>query len=144
MEVEAPPAPHLSIRIYGEKMGDYQVVNEWWQARHGEPLAETILPPLGVIVQMGDEPLAALWCYECFGVGVAFLEHPITRPGMSLAQAKAVLRYAVEGCVAVAKSHGDFSLFKCYTIPGIAHVLPRLGFQRCTSEPMTGFIMRRD
>ena len=145
MEAEplAPPAA-LQVRLYGEKIGDYQLVSAWWQARHHEPLAETILPPLGVIVEQAGEPVAALWCYECFGIGVAFLEHPVTRPNMGLSSAKAALRLAVEACVTVAKGHGDVSLFKCYTIPGLAHVLPRLGFQRCTSEPMTGFILRRD
>jgi hypothetical protein len=145
MEAEplAPP-PLLQVRLYGEALGDYQLINGWWHARHKEPLAETILPPLGVIIMAGGEPIAALWAYECFGVGVCFLEHPITRPGLSIAQAKAALRLAIEACVQVAKSHGDFALFKCYTIPGIAHVLPRLGFQRCTTEPMTGFILRRD
>lgn len=138
----APPC--LQVRLYGEKVGDYQLVNEWWTARHEEALPETVLPPLGVIVELEDKPLGALWCYECFGVGVGFLEYPITRPNLSLAQAKAVMRLAVGACITVAKGHGDFSLFKCYASPAVAHVLPRLGFQRCVKEPMHGFAIRRD
>ena len=145
METKEP----LQVRMYGEAVGDYQTANDWWQSRHGEPLAETVLPPLGVMVERDGKPIAALWCYESFGIGVAFLEMPLTRPGLSVREAMQALSLAVEACVRIAKAHakeggGDVSLFKCYTLPGIAHVLPRLGFVKATREPMQGFILRRD
>ena len=41
----------LRLRQYGEALGDYQTVSGWYEARHGEPMAETDLPPLGVMVE---------------------------------------------------------------------------------------------
>lgn len=140
--------PPLQVRAYGVALGDYQLVNEWWQSRHGEPLAETLLPPCGVIVEREGEPIAALWCYHCYGVGVAFLEMPITRPGSYVSASMEALGLAVEACVTLVKAAaqaegGDVCLFKCYTLPGIARMLPRLGFTKCT-EAMEGFILRKD
>lgn len=149
MEADAPKEPQFQVRIYGEKLGDYQLVSGWWEARHGEPLPETILPPLGVMVERDGEPVAALWCYESFGVGVAFLEMPVTRPGLSVGASVAALSLAVDACVLTAKAHakrdgGDVCLFKCYTLPGIGRILPRFGFVSSGREEMQGFILRRD
>lgn len=134
----------LQVRLYGEGLGDYQTVNEWWTARHGHDLAETILPPLGIMVTQNGEPLGAVWCYECFGIGVCFLEFPITKPGLKMGEAKAVISMAIDGAVAVAKAHGDFSIFRCHTIPAIARILPGMGFVRSHREEMHSFTLRRD
>ncbi|MEN3940671.1 hypothetical protein WJU23_05200 [Prosthecobacter sp. SYSU 5D2] len=135
----------LSVRIYGEKLGDYQTVNAWWSARHHSDLAETILPPLGVIVENAGEPVGALWCYECFGVGVAFFEFPITRPKTSLLDSAAIMMLAVEALVRGAKSHGDYSLFRAYPDNGpLAYVMERCGFTRAGTTKQVHMALRRD
>ena len=143
MVSEAPTIPALQARLYGEKLGDYQVVSGWWEDRHGEPLAETILPPLGVIIEDGQGPCAALWCYECFGVGVCFLEFPISRPKLSFGSAMQAFEMAVEGCIRVAKLHGDFSIFQGYTLPAIARALRSIGFVSGETG-WTKIMLRRD
>lgn len=143
MVSEAPTIPALQARLYGEAVGDYQLVSGWWEARHGEPLAETILPPLGVIVEDGQGPCAAVWCYECFGVGVCFLEFPIARPGMHFNASLRAFEMAIEGCVRIAKQHGDFSLFQGYTLPAIARALRSIGFVSGETG-WTKIMMRRD
>lgn len=135
--------PALQARLYGEAVGDYQLVSGWWESRHSEPLAETILPPLGVIVEDGQGPCAAVWCYECFGVGVCFLEFPIARPGMHFNESLRAFEMAIEGCVRIAKQHGDFSLFQGYTLPAIARALRSIGFVSGETG-WTKIMMRRD
>lgn len=141
--------PLFQARIYGEQAGDYQLVNRWYEARHSKPLSETILPPCGVIIEMDGEPVAALWCYEVFGIGIAFLEHAVTRSGLSISEAKRALSLAAEACIRIAKTHasengGDVSLFYLHARPEIARFLPALGFQTMTENNIQGFSLRRD
>lgn len=140
MEVET-----LHVRLYGEKLGDYQLVNEWWSARHGSDLMETILPPLGVIVEHASEPVGALWCYECYGVGVAFFEFPVTRPKTSLADSTAIMALAVEALILGAKGHGDYSLFRAYPDDGpLAIMMERCGFTKAGTTKQVHMALRRD
>ncbi len=143
MVSEAPTIPALQARLYGEKLGDYQAVSGWWEARHGEPLAETILPPLGVIIEDDQGPCAALWCYECFGVGVCFLEFAISRPNLSVIAAMESFKMAVEGCIRVAKLHGDFSYFRCIAEPSLARQIKRAGFT-VEATGFTQLALRKD
>lgn len=135
--------PPLTARVYGLGLGDYQLVNEWWKRHHRHDLPETLLPPLGVIVERNSEPVGALWCYESFGVGVCFLEWPCSAPGLGVKEAARVFGFAVEACIALAKTHGDFAIFRCSTIPAIARVLPSLGFLS-EGGPRHNFMLRRD
>lgn len=140
---QAPPAA-FHVRIYGEKLGDYQLVNGWWSERHGEALHEGLLPPLGIIVEMEGEAVAALWCYECFGIGVCFLEYPITRPSLSFAAARQSMGMALEAVIRVAKSHGDFSFFKAFPqTDSMIRCLRSFGFEICTPDKR-GLFYQRD
>lgn len=134
----------LTARIYGLRAGDFQRVNEWWRRRNNDDLPETLLPPLGVIVERKGEPVGALWCYESYGIGVAFLEWPCTAPGLGPSEALKVMGCAVNACVHLAKTHGDYSVFRCSTLPGIARVLPKLGFVPEHGGTRHNFILRRD
>lgn len=133
----------LTARIYGEASGDYQTVNSWWKARRDEQLPETMMPPLGIIIEDTNGPCVALWCYESFGIGVCFLEFAISRPGMGLGQSSRAFKMAVEACIRVAKSHGDYSFFRVFTSPAIARVLEGFGFQSGRSD-WKEVIIRRD
>lgn len=142
--VQDAPQAVLHARVYGERLGDYQLVNGWWTARHGEPLHEGLLPPLGVMVEADGEAVAVLWCYECFGIGVCFLEYPITRPNLSFSLARRSMAVALEACIRVAKSHGDFSFFKAFPqTDSMTRCLRAFGFQICTPDKR-GLCYQRD
>lgn len=134
----------LTARVYGLAAGDYQLVNQWWERHNAHALPETLLPPLGVIVERDGQPVGALWCYESFGIGVCFLEWPCSAPGLGMKEAARVFGYAVEACITVAKAHGDNSIFRCSTLPAIARILPRLGFIPESGGPRHNFMLRRD
>jgi hypothetical protein len=133
LESRGVDADGLTIRKYAPE--DYPMVNEWWRSHRSAPLEPMTLPPLGVVIE--DEewgPVGALWCYESFGVGVATLEWPVTRPGLSMAEAARVMSFAVAACVWLAgrlcEPAGNYHCFRVATSPPIARFLARLGFQR--------------
>ncbi len=113
---------------------DLPMLAEWWVSHDSlGPFPEAILPPLGVMVWDESGPAAALWCYECFGVGVAFLEFPVSRPGMGFKAARAAFEEAVKACVKLAgkliEPPGDYGVFRCFTLRPIAKTLKGLGFE---------------
>ncbi len=117
----------LTLRAYGLKTGDYQTVSSWWRARHAREFPETLVPPLGVMVERGGEPAAALWAYQSAGIGVAFLEFALTAPGQSFGQARAALGHALTGVEAVLRSTG-YGLMRCVCQPPMARSLRAFGF----------------
>lgn len=117
----------LVARLYGERPGDYQEIVSWWENR-GQALPETLLPPLGVVIEKQGEMVAALWCYESFGVGVAFLDFPCTKPGIWPGLAYYALAMAEHSIVTVLRQKGAHKLLRCYTTPEIARGLERVGY----------------
>lgn len=118
----------LTLRQYGEGIGDWQMVSGWYQARHGTPMPETDLPPLGLIVEDAQGPAAALWAAQWNGVGVADACRFVTRPGLSLRKARAAGLRCLEGACAILKA--DFyELLKCFCPrPAMWRELRRVGF----------------
>jgi hypothetical protein len=122
---------HLTVRPYTPD--DAAMVAEWWNWRESSTFPVTILPPLGVIVCDESGPTAALWCYECYGVGVAMLEGAIARPMLSLAQSTAAFKLAVQACIEMAgksvEPPAEFRVFRAFTVPSIARILRQMGFE---------------
>ena len=105
----------------------------WWAARHVGALPAGLLPPLGVVVEDEKGPAGMLWCYECYEVGVAWLEYPVTRPGLNVRRAGVVMAMAVAACMQYAGHHcippARYHVFRVATPSPIARFLRRLGFQ---------------
>ncbi len=137
LEARGVTADGLSVRLYSPE--DYPMVNEWWRTHRREALQPVTLPPLGVVVSGADgAPIGALWCYESFGVGVAMLEWPVTKPGLSMAEAARAMSFAVASCIYLAGKRcepaGQYQCFRVATSPPIARFLKRLGF-RAEQDP---------
>lgn len=87
-----------------------------------------------------------LWCYESCGVGVAFLEFSITRPGLSLKEARLAVRKTIEACCSLAGSRvhppAKFWVFRGSTTKPLARELTRLGFIFTDGgEPLRGMAL---
>ncbi|MEO6055103.1 MAG: hypothetical protein ABIP97_13930 [Chthoniobacterales bacterium] len=108
---------------------DYALFKEWWPAHGHAGVDRAILPQLGVMVQLGEEPMGALWLYMDNSVGVCFAEHPVTRPGLSLGQAREVFRLAIDYLKLAAKEM-DYGFMVVRTPPAIARILEGMGFIR--------------
>jgi hypothetical protein len=123
--------PHLTVRPYTPD--DAVMVAEWWNWRESSTFPVAILPPLGVIVCDESGPMVVLWCYECYGVGVAMLEGAISRPSLSLAQSTAAFKVAVQACIRLAGTSveppAEFRVFRATTLPSIARILRQMGFE---------------
>jgi hypothetical protein len=119
----------LQVRFYGEKPGDFQEISRWWSSGVGSGMfQETILPPLGVVVESYGTRIAALWCYECLGIGVAFLAFACTRPGLSASQALPALFMGETTIASVLKARGRPSLLVAHVRPGVAQQMRRIGY----------------
>ncbi len=122
------PEFELKLRAYGLGLGDWQTVSGWHEARHGEPLPETILPPLGIIVEDSAGPVAALFAGQYVGIGIAVADFFLTRPGLSLSAARRVGMRALEGLVAVLRE-SDYGLLRWFTgCRAFGRMLRRAGF----------------
>lgn len=127
----------LSVAMY--RNADFSTVAAWWHRHTGTLLQQAMLPPLGVTVldESGD-PLAALWCLESFGVPVAEIVYPVTRPGLDLKRASAAIALGISACIAVAgRGHtppASFRVFKALPTPAMTRVLARLGFRESQTD----------
>jgi len=125
---------NLTVRRYTAE--DYPLVNDWWQARHGaaEDLAAGMLPPLGAIVEDAEGPLCALWCCEVFGVGIGYLEWPVSRPGLTVARALGAFEFAIQSLVKLAGKccdpPGEYKCFRATPDPVLFRAMRKLGFVR--------------
>lgn len=121
----------LTLRHYGLAAGDWQTVSGWHEARHGEPLPETILPPLGIICEDAKGPAAAVFAHQSLGIGVAHADHFLTRPGLSFGEARRAGARLLEGLRAVLREQ-DYGFLKVFTAcPALRRSLVRLGFTDC-------------
>jgi hypothetical protein len=110
------------------------LINEWSRAAEMPGLNEAVIPPLGVVVSDGIGPASAMWCFECYGVGIAYLEYAVTRPGLEWTHAANVL--GVAACFLMSSAGrsveppGEYHTFRgCGRLANF-RVLKRLGFER--------------
>jgi hypothetical protein len=124
------------VRMY-EPETDYGMI-EQWAAGHGKtPLPASILPRLGIVVQevtaKTRKDMAALWLYMDNSVGVCFAEKSITRPGLSIKQAKEALLRGLDCLKQLAAAHGYGVMF-LRTYPAMARFVKPLGFEQDDRE----------
>ncbi len=95
MEIEPNIIP-IGYRVRSFEMKrDFVMVNQWSRAHGRDGLPAAYLPPDGIILTLQGEPIAAGWLYKSLGVGVAFLEHVHTRPGLTPKQAREAIAVLV-------------------------------------------------
>lgn len=107
----------------------FDTLADWHRARHFSELSPEILPPLGFVVSDENGLLAALFCYQSYGVGVAFIDVALSRPGLSFASAKEAFSMCIAAIIlACADTH---KLFRIHSGElAITRVLISLGFKR--------------
>ena len=113
-----------------DKEKDFDTVKAWWEAHsNGRLFAKELLPPVGVIAEVNGEPLAACWVHLSAGVGVAFLDLPVSKPGLPLKEVQIVFSVLLEAIEEICRAH-DYGMLQAFTLPGIArHLQRRHGFE---------------
>lgn len=121
------PDTHLwQVREY-DAAQDAQMVSAWWRAHGQGAFPFQMLPPCGIVAEIGGKPVAAIWMYMAVGVGICWLEWPVSLPGLSLAESKEAFTQLVEAMDMVAASH-NYGLMMAHTLPPIARIMKGLGF----------------
>lgn len=131
--------PSLFVRRY-YPIADRPLIQSWLDYHAGGPVKFPRVPPLGVVVELDGVPSLALWCYECVGIDVAFLELPLSRAGLSRQQLTTAGRFAWVSLMELAGKDFDppgiYRLFRCTGSPAVARVLASWGFIRESSGEM--------
>lgn len=104
----------------------YPIIAGWYASRSREPVPEAILPKLGVIVADGG-PAAAMWLYMDNSVGVCFLEHVSTRPGLCRKAAREAIAFGVGFLKERAAAMG-YGVMVCHTTPVLARFVEKMDF----------------
>ena len=140
-----PATSAYEVRLYDAEAGDAWIFAPWWTAHgHETEWPVNLLPPVGVIVEYLGEPVAACWAQLTVGQGLAQLEYPITKPGMTVTDSKMAMKHAIRGLENVCRSM-DYKFLVVHTLPGIARVLERdFGFTRDGSPPKITMAKRLD
>ena len=72
-------APVMTVRPW-DREKDYPLIREWFEGNGSLGPHQSHLPPLGIVVEDEDGPLAAVGAYQSVGVSVAFPEWLVTNP----------------------------------------------------------------
>jgi hypothetical protein len=125
--------PLYQVRRYGEKLGDYQMVDAWMRDHGRGAFQENLMPALGLFVTCQEpggasaEDLAVGWLYLDNSIGVCHLDHFVTRPGLTVAQAYVAMQVLVECMLEEARTL-NYGRVNVFTPPAIARFLRRMGF----------------
>ncbi len=122
----------MTVRPF--EITDIPTLSDWWQARHGA-LADfpvEMLPPLSVIVEDEEGPCFFISCYESFGVGVAFLEYPVSRPGMTPRQTRDAAAFGIAAIKELAGKRcnppAEYVVFKAVPSESLFRAMSGMGF----------------
>lgn len=116
---------------------DWETVSGWWDVHaHGSGIVQALLPPLGVVVEMDEKPVCAVWLYMAAGIGVCWLEYPVSAPGLKFHDAKEAFHLAVSALEKAAKAN-DYGVMIAHTLPAIARVMRSFGFREETRKKVT-------
>jgi hypothetical protein len=75
---------------------DYELVREWCEAHGRGFIKQEWLPATGFMIQKDWEPVLAFWIYFDNTCPVAFVEWVVSKPGMTAAETRAALLYAMD------------------------------------------------
>lgn len=126
----------MTVRPWNRET-DADLCAEWWRAHTGTAFQVNMLPPLGVMAEDEAGPIAACWLHLSLGIGVCFLEMPVSRPGLSLKQAREAFA-AVRGALEAAALAHDYGVMIVHTPAAIARTLARDGFHFAEKPVLTG------
>jgi hypothetical protein len=112
-------ASDLTVREFQAE--DLPTVAEWYWTHNGGTLPRTLLPPVGVVVESNGEMVAACWLYMAVGVGVCFIEYPVSKPGMSMREVREAFSLLLATLQEIAITH-DYGVMRAYPAEALARL----------------------
>ncbi len=114
-----------------------EIIARWWTAHTGRVFQHALLPPVGLVGSDEHGPCCAVWLYMSVGIGVAFLENPVTRPGLSMRKAKLALTTLFKATEEVALTH-DYGLIMCHSKLAGKKMMESIGYSFMPETFITG------
>jgi hypothetical protein len=75
---------------------DYDLVREWCEAHGKQFVPAEWLPATGIMICWNRQPVMAMWMFFDNTCPVAFVEWVVSKPGMTAAESRAALLYAMD------------------------------------------------
>lgn len=119
-----PSVPLFQVRALVHD--DHRVLSQWLDAR-GITHQPALVPPDAFLVTMDGESVAAAWLYASYGVGVAFWEGYVSRPGLTFRLAREVYGVAC-GCIKRAALARDCRFLRAYGARNLVRFAESNGF----------------
>ncbi len=135
--VESADSIPMDVQPYNQTTHG-ETVAAWWNARHPDSVFQpAMLPPTGIVGQIDGEICCACWLHLSAGVGVGFLENPVTAPGMAVGLARDRLRVLFAALEAIAKAH-DYGVIICHALKSGRRFMESMGYAFHDFEYLTG------
>lgn len=124
-------------RMFRDK--DYPMIEEWYHGHDKPPVPFAMLPKLGIVVyrEKTKEDVAALWLYMDNSIGVCFVESVVTKPKLSLKDAKLAIHRGLDFLKKEALELG-YGIMLLRTYPSIAKCVKKMGFIEDERGPLVG------
>ena len=127
----------MTVMEYDAATHEEQVAR-WWNRRHPDRVFQPgMLPPVGLVAVDETGPCFALWMHLSAGVGVAFLENPVSRPRQALAKSKEAFLMLLAAMEKIATAH-DYGVIICHAPEVTARVMRKQGYDFHTKLMLTG------
>jgi hypothetical protein len=94
----------LTLRHY--RGDDYPMLLEWWEQHEAPAMHESMVPESTCVVLLNGEPAACGSIFPCNNNHVAFFHGMVTRPGLNMREAKAVISALQDGIDIMMRSSG--------------------------------------
>jgi hypothetical protein len=107
---------------------DYDLVEAWCTAHDRRPPSPEGLPAAGVIVMNEEEPMAMLFLYMDITSNIGIVDWAITRPGLTMDEARSALLYALEGPLAEIAREGGCAMLTSFALKGLARDMEKNGW----------------
>ncbi len=122
---------NITMRPYTD--GDYDMLCEWWHAHGKQEKPSIMLPKCGIICELDGDPATALFLHMDNSCGMCMAEHAVSKPCLTLKQAKTAFLHCVSCLRKIASDLGYHSM-AVFTYPGISRLLKKNGFQQVSQN----------
>jgi len=95
---------NITTRHY--ELSDYPLLESWWESHGAEPMHASMIPPSSCLVMLDDQPSAFGAVFLCNSNHVAFFHGMVTRPGLSMQEARECLLVLQDGLDIIMRSGG--------------------------------------
>jgi hypothetical protein len=122
-----------TLKIFNAEI-DYPIVSQWWINHGWSAVPLGVLPKLGIVAELGGEPVAAGWLYMDNSIGVSMLEWVVANPEAKPRSVYKSIKAIVEFLKGQAMAFGYAVMLTTCKQESLARIYEKTGFHRTDSE----------